>query len=232
MLEDRALLEESAGEVAVEPDCGTEAMLYEDELELVRRIDWRFLLPDPNLGTVAYVGPEDETLTSALKRFCDSLIMLDGSTPSGSGQEDQRYDVLTSRADWNQTARACSRLRKGGYLYWEIERASPLGIFGSKTTPASLKTGRVYFNRYIELLESSGFRDVSVHWHRPDFDNCLDIVPLNTKGALEHFFSRDSADIKGRVKKIGGLFLNKTGLVHRWAPCISLTASKKKEQRP
>jgi hypothetical protein len=234
MMDDQVLVEESASAVVAEQDRDPASMPYEDELELVRRIDWRFLLPDPNLGTVAYVGPEDEPLTSALRRFCSGFVMLDGPSSNGSHQEDVLYDVLASRTDWNQTTRACSRLRVGGYLYWEIERTGPLGAFGPKKAPVSLKNGygHAHVNRYIELLENSGFRDVSVHWHRPDFENCLDIVPLDSRAALDHFVSRDSADLKGQVKKVGGLFLNRTGLVHRWAPCISLTANKMNEQRP
>lgn len=50
-------------------------------LQLSRRIDWRFLLPDPELGRVACFGASDELLVSALKRFSAALTLVEVDAP-------------------------------------------------------------------------------------------------------------------------------------------------------
>ena len=48
-----------------------ERVFQEDELRIVRRLDWRFLLADPNLKEVAYIGPDDKDLVDSLRYFSD-----------------------------------------------------------------------------------------------------------------------------------------------------------------
>jgi hypothetical protein len=73
-----------------------------------RRADWRFLLPDPDLGRVAYLPPHDPELVSALER-CGAVV-------DGCGAGEHEVVVMTgSRA----VERASGLLRAGGWLYAE-----------------------------------------------------------------------------------------------------------------
>ena len=45
-------------------------------LQLVRRLDWRFLMPNPILGDVAYIGPMSGTLPSALQQFSELFTIV------------------------------------------------------------------------------------------------------------------------------------------------------------
>jgi hypothetical protein len=45
-------------------------------LGVVRRIDWRFLLPDPTLSQVAHIGPAQTTLLESLRLFSESLTVI------------------------------------------------------------------------------------------------------------------------------------------------------------
>lgn len=42
-------------------------------LQASRRVDWRFLLPNPALGRVAYVGPVDSEHAASLRLFLPNL---------------------------------------------------------------------------------------------------------------------------------------------------------------
>ena len=52
------------------------------DLETSRRLAWRFLLPNPHLGRVAYLGPASGTLPRALREFCDSLTTIAPARPT------------------------------------------------------------------------------------------------------------------------------------------------------
>jgi hypothetical protein len=85
------------------------------ELQLARRIDWRFLLPEPYLRRVAYLGPETGALPAALKHFCESL-RVNAVEKNGS------FDLVVLRLrEASSLAKAEALLVPGGYLYWEMK---------------------------------------------------------------------------------------------------------------
>src|SRR5919201_1798707 len=51
--------------------------LEQGALSLVRRADWRFLLPNPGIGRVAYLAPHDAELVAALNLVSTSVELLD-----------------------------------------------------------------------------------------------------------------------------------------------------------
>jgi hypothetical protein len=89
-------------------------------LQASRRVDWRFLLPDPNLGHVAYVGPGRGALIESLRLFSTSLTLPETrATTTAIAQYDL---VVTSgpslemlrRASWSGPAVFCMSRRMAG----------------------------------------------------------------------------------------------------------------------
>src|SRR5262245_45109298 len=89
-------------------------------LQASRRVDWRFLLPDPNLGQVAYLGPAHGALPESLRLFSTTLVLGEAAGAAGA-----RYDlVVIHNPTLDGLRRAAALVRRGGYLY--IEAYSPL----------------------------------------------------------------------------------------------------------
>ena len=179
-------------------------------LQIVRRLDWRFLLPNPNLGHVAYIGPPSGTLPFALKQFSELLTMVSKADESRVGVKvDGSHEVVVLRsADVAAVDNVKPLLTSGGYLYWEVERASSLR----------------HVRDYIAPIERLGFDDIQVSWHRPDFESCLEIIPLRDPVALRFAFARSRGSVSKRVKFAAGRFLMTAGLLARVVPCFSIIA--------
>ena len=217
------------------------AVMRDELLCAVRRIDWRFLMRNPTLGHVALLGDDDPELVRALRWFSASLSLLDLNWNFPSGQA-PRFDqvVLRSRRASNVSA-AAALVEPGGVLYWEIERGGPvhdwraliMDLMGgtlhhvrlrrrgpSTYVPSSLTAIRRRFER-------AGFEDVRWHWHRPGFRDALDIVPLQNDAVLDHIFGKHHGGAQGRIKRNLGSVLRKLGLLHVLVPCLSVMATKR-----
>jgi len=82
------------------------------------------------------------------------------------------------------------------------------------------------YKKYVAALEFWSFSDIEVHWHRPDFENCLEFIPLDRKPALQYVFSRNKVSLKDRLASLTGRSLVKMGLLPILIPCFSLVARK------
>jgi hypothetical protein len=213
-------------------------------LQISRRIDWRFLLPEPYLRRVAYLGPDNGTLSTALRHFCDSLEIISPSSEAAQAPAKQSgFDLVVLR--WRRLAdleRACALLVAGGYLYWEIDRprlsevTSLHVITKRKAVDRSLQNLKKRKNRWrrslglvrycVGVLERLGFGEIEAHWHRPNFERCLEIIPLHDRPALDYVFSRPRGDLANRLKLTSGRYVMKTGLLSRLVPCFSLIARR------
>ncbi len=168
-------------------------------LEEVRRIDWRFLLPDARLGEVACLGPQGTSLTRALQQSARQLETFpagDASWLSRSGC----FDLVVCTNGVEDLSKAHILLRQGGFLYWEIRRFSSLDL-GS--------TGD-----FARSARREGFEDVEVYWHRRGFENCLEIIRLREEALRFVFFRNTDRPLK-RIKLRMGWLLAKTGLLER-----------------
>src|SRR5262245_35723918 len=86
-------------------------------LQASRRVDWRFLLPDPNLGRVAYLGPARGALLESLRLFSVSLALGEAAGA--------QYDVVVAHnPSLDGLRHAAELVRPGGFLY--LEAYSPL----------------------------------------------------------------------------------------------------------
>ncbi|MFQ5652193.1 MAG: aminoglycoside phosphotransferase family protein [bacterium] len=182
---------------------------HESILERIRRLDWRFLLPDPTLRSVAYLGATDTALYRALAEFSDGLRVVPGHSDNQCGSS--RCDVLVSAtSSLADLERASALLNPGGFLYLEWRRPQPLRSPG----------------RVVRALTHLGFSAINLYWHRPSFASCLDIIPLQDKRVLRYVFSRNSSGVKGILQKAVGHVLMRLRLLARVVPCVSMVAQK------
>jgi hypothetical protein len=179
-------------------------------LQLVRRLDWRFLLPNPILGDVAYIGTMSGTLPGALQQFSELLtIVLPSDGPRSDVHLACSYETVVLRSpEVSAVKQAKPLLTAGGYLYWEVERASRVD----------------HVRNYIKAVERLGFEDIQVNWHRPDFESCLEMIPLTDSRALRFAFARRHESTTKRLKFAAGRLLMTTGLLARVVPCFSIIA--------
>lgn len=159
----------------------------EPDLLLVRRLDWRFLLPDPRLDRVAYLGPAGGMLPQALDRFAGTCV------PARRGADrTAAFDVVVVASGRSGDVRdGCSLLRPGGHLYWEVDRsAAPLPVGGVADGWRGGPAG--YLRDPGCFVASLGLRDVRVHWHHPGHDDARMIFPTHPS-AIRYALGRRSA---------------------------------------
>ena len=145
-------------------------------LVLARRLDWRFLLPRPDLGRVAYLGRDDGELQAALTRLADlTTVAVEGDRTTVADRS--TFDVVVlSRPTAEECASAMSLLRPGGWLYAEID--SRFGMRkGPRRSVRSLPAA-------VRTLRELGFTEIAAFWHWPDFATCTHIVPLGDRATV------------------------------------------------
>lgn len=163
----------------VTPDLSTAVLQEADNhrdsetLQLVRRLDWRFLLPYPDLGRVAYCGPSDDELLKALSAFCDHVVVLNGQEGATNGV---LFDTVVVRlCPPDRLPALVNHLRPGGVLYAEwYNRPLPPRVrreLGGKAVPVTSPRA------VLRTLASCGNADVRLYWHWPSFTACTRIVP-------------------------------------------------------
>jgi hypothetical protein len=151
-----------------------EAVNHDALLLASRRVDWRFLLPEPDLGRVACIGVCDDELLESLRLLSAELV----TSPSvRGGQPHAPHDLVVLRNPGEQDLEAAnSLLRPGGWLYLEVEK--------------SIRRPRALAYRsargYAQALRRRGFIDVGTYVHWPDFTSCRAIVPLDDAAAVRH----------------------------------------------
>ena len=187
------------------------------DLQLVRRLDWRFLLQDPQLRNVAYFGPLHSILLTALTRFCESLTVVNESSQHvPSINAGSAFDmVVLHSSEFARLQSASSVLRDGGQIYWEIDRNQGLG-----------RRDYRHVRAYSSILRSLGFHNPLAHWHRPNFDSCLEMIPLDDLTAMRYRLDIQSTSPRGLAKTTLVRYLLHSGVLTRIVPCLSLVARK------
>jgi len=169
----------------------------EDDLQAVRRIDWRFLLSDPALEHVGYVGSKRGTLWDALNRFGDMVTALDSvSAPQGT---DTPFDVVVVETPTAEAvARACESVRPGGTLYFECS--------GWLMHPY----------RVTSVVRRRGFSSVRVYWHWPNFEAATRLIALEDVGPVLQAIVKKQSGIKATLIAAAVRWLHHTGALG-WA---------------
>jgi hypothetical protein len=206
------------------------------DLELLRRLDWRFLLPEPVIGPGCRVGYAANTSASdVLARALDTsgaevVRIPRPGHPSGAAipQHGRGCDLLVARGSSPVVvAAAASLLKEGGWLYWEMTpdlgEGLPERLLG--TGAAAIRGGR-WIRRSTTRLRRLGFASIGVQGHHPDFDRCRWIVPLEGDAPRAFFLAHGAGGgIVGRVRSVVGRCRGALpGAL--LTPCISLVARK------
>ena len=144
---------------------------YEDVLVASRRIDWRFLLADPELGDVGCSVDTDPALQRSCRLFGRSLSLLE--TEGGALAPESLDVVVLVDPEPGALVGAPTLLRAGGWAYLEIN-----GLL----TRRGRRSRRLRFaSQYVAELRRLGFDEVELYWHWPDFDSCTQILPLGDR---------------------------------------------------
>lgn len=176
---------------------------FDERLQASRRIDWRFLLPDPTLGAVAVAGRPDPALLFALELFADQVVDLaEGGAPRDA------FDLVVLVQPSERDFVAClDAVRPGGHVYLEV--AVGRGLAQRLLPPPA--------TRYARRIDAHGFRDVQRHWHWPDFGRRSALLDLDAPAALGYFLRRKWSGWRGRALAPLGAALANAGLVDRIA---------------
>jgi len=220
-------------------EAGQPGASRDNKLQNARRIDWRFLLPNPHLGRVGYWGPSHGGLATVLNQFSDSLTLIAPPyQPTQAADANVNFEqVVLHSSNLADLNKASTLLMPGGYLYWEIDRTvrfrslsqlikrkERLAASGDSNWKAHW--GPPHFRDYVSAVAQLGFCDIQVSWHRPNFETCLEIIPLDDPVALNYVFSRSASNLASQAQLLAGRYLMKARLFARLVPCFSIVASK------
>ena len=159
-------------------------------LHASRRLDWRFLLPDPTLASVGYVGANDQPLWSALELFAEHVTRIAASTTPGESRK--RFDlVVVKRPSYTELLRAVDLVRPNGFLYLETSGLlwpqSLTSISGWQNALKGICLGSP--QAHLATLDRLGMSDTAAYWVWPNFARCTRITPLGDSAALRFLFA-------------------------------------------
>lgn len=197
----------------------------EQLLQASRRLDWRFLLPNPALERVAYGGPKQGELLTSLRLFAQELTLL---SAAGSAAQPAHYDVVVLCEPTPRVLQQAAQLvQAGGALYVEVHgplwpakwlRRNPLTVFQQPRLwqPAD----------YVQVLTQAGFAEAHAFWFWPDFDHCTKIIPLADPVVLPYVFtpSTQPRGAKGRLKAAYKQWLVQSGWLTVTQPSFGIVA--------
>jgi len=183
-------------------------------LQASRRLDWRFLLPKPELGRVACVGVDDPALVDALRLFGSEVTVLEGGR---QWEELAPQDVVVLRNPAGaELAAAVPLLRPGGWMYVEVD-----GV-GGRRLPEGRRTAR----GHSAALRRLGLVEVQGHLHWPDFRSCAVIVPLGDALAVRFALARRRQNGSARLVARLAPLLAACNLLAVVAPSASVLARR------
>jgi hypothetical protein len=201
---------------------------FSELIHIARRIDWRFLLPNPALGKVACLGVKDRSHLEALQLFSQSLSIL-SEVDLDRGDEFGYDIVVISGSDIKGIQKATDMVKPGGCLYMES-----FGYFNQLLRNLKNDGGRINglhlygLRDYSRLLGEQGFTDIQFHWHWPNFRECTKIIPLEDK-TVQYAFLYARRSIKARLRSLIGRLLLRLGLLESLVPHFSMIAKREGE---
>lgn len=183
-----------------------------DRLVTVRRADWRFLLARPNPGRVVCAGEDDPALMAALREVADDVVV--GFERGATALADV---LVLVRPTPGELALAPTVLRPGGWVY--VETAGLLR--GPRRTDALRGVSAC-----VRALRRLELENVAAHWHFPDFESCLEIVPLSDRRALVLSLRRRQRRLRTRLQVLGARLALRLRLLPYVVPAASVIGSR------
>jgi aminoglycoside phosphotransferase (APT) family kinase protein len=184
-------------------------------LRASRRVDWRFLLPEPALGKVVCTGACDGDLLESLELLATSVTVLEGWDDRERSAAMGSFDLAVLCAPTRvELELAVSGLRPGGSVYLEARSV----VSGRRLS--QLASG------YARTFERLGLEDTQLFWHVPSFSRASAIVPLSEPRAVRSFLRRRRGRMHARLGARLGRLLAGTPLLALTAPHVSLIARR------
>ena len=176
-------------------------------LESIRRVDWRFLLPEAAFGTVVVMEPTDDALLDGLEQVAGSV------TTDGQAGDRQRPDlVVTIGPDDRGLRAALGRVPGGGWIYVGSGR-------GRSRARASLR-------QVARAAEKGGLVDIRRSWHWPNEPSALEIVPLDDERAIRLVLDRRRSGRSARLKAGLAMVARRLGVLDAIVPGWSVVARR------
>jgi hypothetical protein len=176
--------------------------------DALRRVDWRFLLPETALATVVVVGPVDAALLAGLEHVAGRVIQLDAESADASSAT----LVVTIAANKARLRQALRCLPPGAFLY------AGAGLPGT--------AGRSSLREATAAIRSAGVVDLRRAWHWPSEPAALEIIPLDDSRAVGLALDRRRSGRIARLKAaLAGLAL-RVHLFERIVPGWSVIARR------
>jgi hypothetical protein len=164
---------------------------YGDRLAASRRIDWRFLLPEPDLGHVGCSATADPALLRACELFSESFTILDGDVGAPSPSS---LDVVVLRdPEPEALTRTIALLRPNGWVYVEMH--------GVLTRGGRRLRGPRFPSDFVGKLRRLGFEDIESFWHWPNFETCTQLLPLGDPAVIRSALVRRQ-ESRGRSPQV------------------------------
>lgn len=195
----------------------------DDRLRHARRVDWRFLLPSPDLKRVALCGMPDEALREALQADTGTpaaglpTIVVPGDVaPLG------RFDtvVLSGRFGRSELVVAAGSVAENGHLVVEIDGAlAPVVARRRGSGPGTV-------TRVVRTLAAGGF-DVRSWWAWPTIRRTTAFAPLDDRVAVRALVARRlggrrrGAPMGRAVGRLAG-----TSVLNAFAPAVVIIARR------
>ncbi|MBX3011394.1 MAG: hypothetical protein KF832_07790 [Caldilineaceae bacterium] len=194
----------------------------EQLLHASRRLDWRFLLPDPALHRVAYWGPTTSTLLRSLQLFATTLAVC----PAAQETAPTEYDVVVAATPTaKQLQEAVAAIRPGGLLYLEAH-----GLLWPATwhrPQRLLQQPRLWQPRdYMALLQRKGLHNIKSFWFWPNFESCTKIVPIDDPVVLAYALGTPTkaSSIKAKLKTAYQRWIVQSGWLPLTVPSFGIIA--------
>lgn len=189
-------------------------------LQLARRLDWRFLLPEPRLHCVALFDSSQSSLARALQCFSEELTLFENSDEKKAASFDL---VVLARPTLLTLEPALRLLAPGGHLHAEVQH--PWSWRHERTLPLSAISMPTLADWQSELARL-GCTNIAAHWHRPTFEHALQIIPMHDAAATDFVFNRRAESLMSRFKFAAGRSLMQRAWLARLLQCVSMVACK------
>lgn len=162
------------------------------------RLDWRFLLADPSLDRVGFVGDAGEKLLQDLERASRSVDILDGSeTRSEAGD----YAIVVAcDPSKDELSRAAARVIVGGRLVVVLQGTAGGGRARRDGTGTRSKRSPQRTDEVAARLGALGFDELRTYWHWPSWRHCTRIIPLDDPRAVRYALTRSGQGLAARVR--------------------------------
>jgi len=132
--------------------------------QTIRRLDWRFLLPDPALGRVAYLGPASDSLAAALRASGAALAVITGPLADA---DRAAFDTVVAVDPLRESlAAAADLLCPGGWLYAEVSGGAGRSRRG-RGAWASAKRSFTGTGRTSRAARASSHLTTAARWFTP-----------------------------------------------------------------